>query len=155
MSKHLILPIEIFGTKHCVKHGATTPKWRTVSFLDDSMALTGVENDDKWEIPDTYSNPNGKITFATCCLWKGIVRFLIPSSSEYKSGSVWINEVEIDSFELFTSAGEIVDILIDLDSLGIMQRPCGNIWEISATVEDAGTVGMQIEIIDVEFGPPV
>ena len=50
----LILPINTYyGGLQCIKHGATTPKWRTASFFDiegepSGAALYSVEDADKW-----------------------------------------------------------------------------------------------------------
>ena len=142
---HLIQSIDISGTRYCVKHGATTPKWRTVSLglATGGVTLTGSEDDDEWD------TEGGFFFFATCCIWKATVRFI---ATDVVAGiGVWIeiflNGVYIDGIPPGGSIGTY-DYVIDLNTLGLMGRPCGNIWEITAVF--VGTV----EIIDVTFGPP-
>jgi hypothetical protein len=128
-----------------VKHGSTTPKWRTVSLLDSPpyISLYGAEDEDKWVTEGAY------LSFATCCLWKATVRF---TATDVVAGpGVWY-QVNLNGV---TFGGDIpgvigtYDVLVDLDALGLMGRPCGNLWEIIAVF--VGTV----EIIGVTFGPPV
>ena len=142
---HLIQPIDIAGTKYCVKHGATTPKWRTVSLLNSppEMTLFGAEDEDKWVTEGAY------LSFATCCLRKATVRF---TATDVVAGpGVWyqvdLNGVTVDGD--ITNVIGTYDVVVDLDALGLMGRACGNLWEITAVF--VGTV----EIVDVTFGPPV
>ena len=143
---HLIQSIDISGTRYCVKHGATTPKWRTASVgLDPyGVSLSGVEDDDHW------NTLGGYFSFGTCCLWKATVRFT--ATGPVAGIGVWaaiiINGVYIDGVFPGGSIGTY-DFVVDLNALGVIGRPCGNIWAITAVFE--GTV----EVIDVTFGPPV
>jgi hypothetical protein len=162
---HLILAIalpgfdEIPGTEPvCVNQGGSTPPWRTVSIYDGTKVnLIGSEDSDTWELlPDEDQNADGNIQFATCCLWKATVRWSLESSDAFYEGRISINGTEIHSWFVEGSAGEVVDFVVDLDELGLMGRACGNIWDIfgSFYTGDGGQY-MTIQIIDVEFGPPI
>jgi hypothetical protein len=151
---HLIQSIDISGTRYCVKHGATTPKWRTVSILGGNLELETAEDDDSWIMAGDGVNSGGSIKFATCCLWKATVRFFLESDSAVYTGDVSLNGVLVDSFIRTGSAGETVDIEVDLDALGLMGRACGNIWDITALYEDGTAAEMAVVIIDVTYGPP-
>jgi hypothetical protein len=158
MSNHLIQSIDIEGTRYCVKHGASTPKWRTVSLLFDSMELVGAEDDDAWQNIDTNTASFiGTIQFGTCCLWKATVRFTVASEEAGARGAVIsINDEIVGGFGSETSSGaEVVDIEVDLYALGLMGRACGNQWVIYTEINDFYGSGMIVEIVDVTFGPPV
>ena len=139
---HLIQSIDIEGTRYCVKHGATTPKWRTVSFLEFLAELVGAEDDDAWRLED------GTLSFTTCCLWKATLRFSNIDSEYYGDGffALGINGESVAGDVVVGS--ESVDIVVDLNDLGLMGRACGNYWQMYA-------VAVIVEIIDVTFGPPV
>jgi hypothetical protein len=140
---HLVQPIEIDGTKYCVKHGATTPKWRTVSHLSDGITLYGVEDDDKWVTVGSY------LSFATCCLWKATVRFT--ATSLVAGPGVWY-QVDLNGVTVggdTTGTLGTYDVVVDLYALGLMGRACGNLWDITAVF------GGTVEIVDVTFGPPL
>jgi len=152
---HLIQSIDIDGTRYCVKHGASTPKWRTVSLLSDDAELTGAEDDDEWRVVGDLS-AQGYINFATCCLWKATIRATNTNPESEKAVSVYINEDLIE--EVFFYDEGSVYIVIDLNDLGLMGRACGNQWQIYASFayNDTGSSEeLLIEIIDVTFGPPV
>jgi hypothetical protein len=146
---------DIDGTRYCVKHGASTPKWRTVSLLFDSMELVGAEDDDAWQ--KNTQNLGGLIQFWTCCLWKATVRFTVVSEEAGARGAViTINGEIVGGFGSETSSGaEVVDIEVDLYALGVMGRACNNEWRIYMEIDDPSQLGMLVEIIDVTFGPPV
>ena len=160
MSNHLIQPIELFDINteeslglQCIKHGNTTPKWRTVSTLlndeySDFTALVGSENDDKWAKVYIDVSHTAGVRYATSCLKKATLRFYLPeiTSQESDDGpfevgfvfTLYINEVEItpvngyilaDGVEIGDPA-QTVDYIVDLEALGLECRPCGNDWEI-------------------------
>jgi hypothetical protein len=152
---HLIQSIDIEGTRYCVKHGASTPKWRTVSLLSDDAELTGAEDDDEWRVAGDFS-ALGYINFATCCLWKATIRATNTNLESEKAVFVYINEALIE--EVFFYDEGSVDIVIDLNDLGLMGRACGNQWQIYAAFsynETESPEELLIEIINVTFGPPV
>jgi hypothetical protein len=156
---HLIQAIDIDGTRYCVKHGASTPKWRTVAFTDEGVDPVGGEDNDEWEVPVNFTERIGLLTFGTSCIWKATIRFILEASSEGCSGDVTVNDTLIGSFSRDDdgSPGEHIDFLVDLSDLGFIDRPCGNIWRIGfiAWTEEPNTVPIIIKIIDVTFGPPV
>jgi hypothetical protein len=152
---HLIQTIDIDGTRYCVKHGASTPKWRTVSFLSDVMELVDAEDDDEWRVVGDFS-AQGYIDFATCCLWKATIRATNANLESEKAVFVYINGALIE--EVFFYDEGSVDIVIDLNALGLMGRACGNQWQIYAAFTSNFTEAPEellIEIVDVTFGPPV
>ena len=79
---HLIQPIEIEGTKYCVKHGdfytGMDHRWRTVSILsagepEAEMILVGAEDADEWLFDNAEeggSSPqtNGEVNFGISCI---------------------------------------------------------------------------------------
>jgi hypothetical protein len=168
MSKHLIQAIDIDGTKYCVKHGATTPKWRTISELSPNditggtgFELTGAENDDSWDLfVDDDAGGNGVIGFATCCIWKFTITWdlsAFDSDDAVLSGSVFLNSNSIFYWERTESLGESIQYEVDLNALGFIGRACGNIFGIEGRVDTAGGTlpSLQVSITDVTFGPPV
>lgn len=153
---HLIqsLPIPGYGL-HCVKHGATTPKWRTLSFLAN-MVLSGAEDADQWVEEGGGVEFEGLVTYGTCCLWKATVRFFLESAAATYTGEVFINGISVGNFIVVGSPGEVVDIEVDLNALGLMGRACGNLWEIEAFYSSGdGDAAVTVQVIDVTFGPPV
>lgn len=153
---HLIQSIAIDGTKYCVKHGATTPKWRTVSIIT-SGALTGVENDDSWQANDSANPIQIQIKYATCCIWQATVRFTFIAAGTYDA-QVTINGVSIAySPSALRLAGSEQNFIIDLASEGLMNRACGNVWDIRSSLSfSIGTLpSVKLEIVDVTFGPTV
>lgn len=136
---HLIQPVTIDGTKHCIKHGATTPKWRTVSILSEGTELVGAENGDAWQ-------KAGFIKFGTSCLWKFTLTVTQPD----------LNDI---GFVLEANGGEIISdfgtppltAVVDLNALGLMGRACGTVFVLALQGGDT----IQAEITDVTFGPPV
>jgi hypothetical protein len=142
MSKHLIQAPSYFGTKYCINSGATTPPWRTVSIgLDETTS-------DQWDVYDST------FVFITCCVWKFTIRFTLNDFSDIPgvglNYSLELNgEYVLDEFPPGSSFPETYDHVIDLNELGVMGDACGNYWNVTALYQ--GTV----EIIDVEFGPPV
>ena len=168
MSKHLIQAIDIDGTKYCVKHGATTPKWRTVSELSPNditdgtgFELTGAENDDSWDLfVDDDAGGNGVIGFATCCIWKFTITWdlsAFDSDDAVLSGIVSLNTNLLFSWSRTESLGESIQYEVDLNELGFMGRACGNFFGIEGRVNSLGGTlpSLQVSITDVEFGPPV
>ena len=150
---HLIQPIDIEGTKYCVKHG--TPVWRTISILTGDIALQAGEDDDVWNSAGDGVNGGGLIRFATCCLWKATVRFLIESDVAIYEGSIFLNGDYVDGLPSGATGGSH-DFVIDLNALGLMGRPCGNRWDITANYEDgSGIADIAVAIVDVTYGPPV
>jgi hypothetical protein len=94
---YLIQPIELTDWTNdeslglqCIKHGNTTPKWRTVSTLLNAdyigygtlTALAGAENDDKWVKVFTDQWINAGVKFATSCLKKATLRFYLPEITQ-------------------------------------------------------------------------
>lgn len=163
MSKHLIqtvLATTDSTTRYCIKHGATTPKWRTVSLLNPSAGsidLTAGEDADSWVFSDPIYGDyfEGYFQFGTCCIWKATIRFNLVSSGHDYSGSVYVNGAIVDSF-VGGTAGETIDMEIDLNDLGLMNNACGCQWSIFAGSNGFGDPPQTIvEIIDVTFGPPV
>jgi hypothetical protein len=152
---HLIQSIPIGSTRYCVKHGASTPKWRTISFPDLDMILESTEDADNWEVDGDGMTASGYLSFATCCLWKATVRFFVEADIASYIGTININGTLIDDFNYITSAGETVDFVIDLNALGLINRACGNFWEIEASYSGGLNAGISVSIIDVTFGPPV
>ena len=188
MSNHLIQPIELFGFDNvslglqCIKHGNTTPKWRTVSTLAEPgfwTALVGSENDDKWEKPDGGSSfePAG-IAFATSCLKQATLQFYIPEILSYGDFTPYAVDFHIAYLSLndlvivdpneggyvlasglnIGDPAQTVNYIVDLVSLGLECRPCGNFWTIGwgwsgdterQITETAGQ--MTLEIVDVTF----
>jgi hypothetical protein len=144
---HLIQPVDIDGTLYCVKHGATTPKWRTVSTVAGDLGLgAGGEDGDEWELPN---NEGGAMDFATCCIWKATVRFI---ATGVVAGIGVAYEVKINGVDVGSGSPGVIgtyDVVVDLDALGLMGRACGNIWDILAIFQGS------VKILDVTFGPPV
>lgn len=152
---HLIQAIDIEGTKHCVKHGATTPKWRTLSFLAN-MVLSGAEDADQWVEEGGGVEFEGLVTYGTCCLWNATVRFLLGSDGADYYGRIYLNGILADGFErMGGSTGESIDIIVDLNAYGLMGRACGNLWEIEAIYTNGTAAAVSVQVIDVTFGPPV
>jgi hypothetical protein len=93
---YLIQPIELttffYGESlglQCIKHGSTTPKWRTVSTLFNDYstltALAGAENDDKWVKVYTDQWLVAAVKFATSCLKKATLRFYLPEITQVEA----------------------------------------------------------------------
>lgn len=153
---HLIqaLPIPGYGL-HCVKHGATTPKWRTLSFLGN-MVLSGAEDADEWVDEGGGFVLEGFVNYATCCIWKATIRYHLQPTTAIYTGEVLINGMSVGVFVRAGSVGEIVDIEVDLNALGLMGRACGNLWFIDAFYYSGdGDAAVTVQVIDVTFGPPV
>ena len=157
MSNHLIQTIDIEGTRYCVKHGATTPKWRTVSLLGDAAELTGAEDADMWRVPNPDGADeivNGEIRFATCCVQKFTLRATSSNPDSEKGFFVFANDFLVE-YVIFYDEVE-VEIVIDLDALGLMGRPCGNLWRIEAGFAYSFVDELlEVNIVDVTFGYPV
>jgi hypothetical protein len=155
---HLIQAIDVEGNLLCIKHGATSPKWRTVSSLtvdNGDLILSGAEDGDEWIVtPDGGGNGRGTIAYGTCCIWKATVRFALESDSAEYSGSVTVAGTLVDAFSQSGSTGEYIDIEVDLNALGLMNRACGSVWQIFASALDGIDPLITVEIIDVTFGPP-
>ena len=187
MSNHLIQPIELTDWDaenlglQCIKHGSTTPKWRTVSTLfnpdfspDTVTALVGIEDGDKWAKVDTDIFLSGGVRYATSCLKSATLRFHLPEVTAFNpdfpddrgqfSFSLYINQIEITPVNGYILAADVdvgdpaqtVDYIVDLEALGIACRPCGNIWEILFGYGAIGFVmdlagDMTLEIVDVTF----
>ena len=183
MSSHLIQPIaltdwfndESLGLQ-CIKHGNTTPKWRTVSTLLENGSLTslyGSENDDKWSRLLEPQFGDGGVKFATSCLKKATLRFYLPEviSVDFDVRfrfSLWIspsqgadrsNQIE-NGYDLAVvetgDPAQTVDYIVDLEALGIECSPCGHTWIIQFGFGggdyNATLVGqMTLEIVDVTF----
>lgn len=140
---HLISPIDIDGTHYCIKHGATTPKWRTVSIFDSPTSLVGAEDDDAWEV-----DASG-LKFATCCVWQVTFKF---DATGVVAGPGVFYSITINGTTVISEVPGTVGTYyhtVDLNSLGLMGRACGNLWEILCIY--VGTV----EVTEVVFGPPV
>lgn len=157
---HLIQAIVIGGGKNCIKHGATTPKWRTVSYLEavsGSIALTGSEDDDSWVVnADLGGNAIGEIVYATCCIWKATVRFTLTGDCDAFTGDVYVAGDLISSFNQAGISGDFEDIVVDLDNeFNHMNRACGAEWYIYAGAINGTDPQITVSIIDVTFGPPV
>lgn len=153
---HLIQSIAIDGTKYCVKHGATTPKWRTVSIIT-SGALTGFENDDSWQANDIADPTQIRVKYATCCIWKATVQFTFVAAGSYDA-EVTINGVSVaNSPSASRLAGSTLQFIIDLGALGLINIACGNLWDIRSSLSfSIGTLpSVKLEIVDVTFGPTV
>lgn len=167
---HLIQPFMLFGAAGCIKHGATTPKWRSFGFTDVDIIFegntdlaifepTGTEDGDEWLLTtDSIGYGLALLEYYTCCIWKATLRFTPNNDDHTYSGWVIINNVEIDRFDIEGSSGDPIDFVIDLNALGLMNRACGNLWEIhlfTTTGANFETSQMTLSIIDVTFGPPV
>lgn len=140
---HLIQPVSIDGTKHCIKHGATTPKWRTVSIRSGLVNLVATEDDDKWVGAGSYK-------FATSCFRKFTITF-----TPDPIGAVFSYIILINGIQQATGGGiDVVIDEIDLNTLGLMGRACGNVFEI-LLISLGGSVPVTAEITDVTFGAPV
>jgi hypothetical protein len=176
MSNHLIQPIDIDGTLYCCNWGGAyvfeqsdySPKWRTVEFIDGDILPDPLGDDrDYWILngegaPD-HTSGSGTIEFATCCVWKATIVAQNPAFLFGKPGAdsttftirVEINDVLIEE-ETLTGDGTI-EIVVDLNDLGLMGQACGNLWSIYAEAdypeEYNGEIVITIE--DVTFGPPV
>ena len=165
---------------YCIKHGNTTPKWRTVSTLfHDELeyytSLVGSEDDDKWaHVPYTMWIDAG-VVFGTSCLKSATLRFYLPEITELNDddvdpsirGGFFYFALDINGVEIingYTLAGHVkvgapaqtVDYIVDLVALGLECRPCGNIWSIRFGYSAAGYVMeldglMTLEIVDVTF----
>jgi hypothetical protein len=125
---------------------------------DGNIVLTGSEDDDSWEFifDPIQAAFGGEIKFGTCCIWKATVRYYLESSNSDYFGSLIINGTLVDSFERIEgSTGEIVDFEVDLNTLGLINRACGSYWSIGAYALGGDDPKITVEIIDVEFGPPV
>jgi hypothetical protein len=183
MSSHLIQPIELnnwFNDEslglQCIKHGSTTPKWRTVSTLLSPGTLTslyGSENDDKWSRLLEVQFGDGGVKFATSCLKKATLRFYLPEviSEDFEvqfvfdlyispsQGSDFSNQIENGYVLAVVETGDpaqTVDYIVDLEALGIECSPCGHTWRIQfgfiSGDYGATVVGqMKMEIVDVTF----
>jgi hypothetical protein len=142
---HLIQPIVISGTPYCVKHGNTTPKWRT-----DSILSGGADTGGGGEDADIFLiDGGGYVRFATCCVWKITLRFV---ATGVVAGPGVLYAVEINGTTYETDTPGVIgtyEVTVDLNALGLMGRPCGNIWDITSIFTG------YVEIIDVTFGPPV
>ena len=188
MSSHLIQTIELtdwFDEEslglQCIKHGNTTPKWRTVSTLlstefENYTSLVGSEDGDKWVKNNVSKFAPGGVKFGTSCLKTATLRVYCPKITEIVLDSgpfeidfyvdLYINEVQITplgeiGFILATvnvdDPAQTVDYTVDLVALGLECRPCGNIWKIffgynTAALDVLATDGqMTMEIVDVTF----
>ena len=187
MSSHLIQPIELFDWDdvslglQCIKHGNTTPKWRTVSTLldfEDNTVLVGAENDDKWAKNTVSKFSSAGVRYATSCLTSATLRFYLPEITSqvgddipfpvFFSFILYINEVEITPVNGYILAADVeigdpaqtVDYIVDLEALGLECRPCGNVWEIIFGIGGGGVASndidstdgqMTMEIVDVTF----
>jgi hypothetical protein len=182
MSSHLIQPIELTDWDEeslglqCIKHGNTTPKWRTVSTLSlpgDLTSLYGNENDDKWSrlLADQFGD--GGVKYATSCLKKATLRFYLPEviSDDFEvrfrfdlyispsQGFDRSNQIENGYVLAVVETGDpaqTVDYIVDLEALGIECSPCGHTWIIQFGYGGgdylASLVGqMTLEIVDVTF----
>jgi hypothetical protein len=178
MSNHLIQPIDIDGTLYCCNWGGAyvfeqsdySPTWRTVEFVYDGDILPDLLglNRDYWFLrggegsPDP-TNRSGTIKFATCCLWKAT---LVAQSPDYVIDTeglenitytirLEINDVLIQEETL--TGDQPLEIVVDLNDLGLMGRACGNVWAIYAEADypEDDNSGIVITIEDVTFGPPV
>ena len=169
---HLIQAIDIEGTRYCVKHGATTPKWRTQSTFVTEYgfpSFLGVENDDAWVFnPDIAAEYDiaSSLFFWTSCIWKATVRFELKSDPSYYLVEVKIGSIPgvsgpimDESIEHEGPGAATYDIVVDLNALGIMDRACGVQWEIFVSgynySESSTGPKIDVSIIDVTFGPPV
>jgi hypothetical protein len=184
MSNHLIQPIDLLDINtdeslglQCIKHGNTTPKWRTVSSRltggsspDFETVLVDGEDGDKWAHATTSQFETGRIRYATSCLTQATLRFYLspviydnPPEVWTYAFSLYINDVEIEyEFVLGTfvtgDPAQIVDYVVDLVALGLECRPCGNVWDIyfsggtpSSSEDVDSTEPMTLEIVDVTF----
>ena len=161
MSSHLIQPIELTDWDdvslglQCIKHGNTTPKWRTVSTLFNAdigygtlTALAGAENDDKWVKVFTDQWANAGVKFATSCLKKATLRFYLPKITEvldppdvvssimftFQLGIAEVGPITPPNGYVLAIAevgdpAQTVDYIVDLEALGIACSPCGNTWQ--------------------------
>jgi hypothetical protein len=124
MSNHLIQPIELIDINteeslglQCIKHGNTTPKWRTVSALLNEYEINGYATDyiwtilvngedgDKWaQISESgnswYQTPLAGVKFATSCLKKVTLRFYVP---EITYAEIDGNPVELYDYDYLMS----------------------------------------------------
>jgi hypothetical protein len=157
MSNHLIQPIDIDGTLYCVNNGWITPNWRTIDFLNGD--LTGPFGD-AWILIGEggfYESGSGSVKFATCCIWKATV---VAQNPRMGTGTTFTIRVEINDVliqeETLTGDGTI-EIVVDLNDLGLMGRACGNLWVIYAEADYVDDFNGQIDVAieDVTFGPPV
>lgn len=181
MSSHLIQPIELFDWDEvslglqCIKHGNTTPKWRTVSTLlgpGDYISLVGSEDDDKWQHVLVSIEGDASVKFATSCLKRATLRFHIPEITEFDNAdeatfylvTLDINGVEIENDFVLADGvaigdpAQTVDYIVDLEALGLECRPCGNTWKIRfgySTIQPSDVLSMSglmtLEIVDVTF----
>lgn len=173
MSSHLIQPIELTDWDdvslglQCIKHGNTTPKWRTVStlynpdfYFDPVTALVGSEDGDKWAKVATDIFKRAGVRYATSCLKSATLQFYLPEVTtfnpdpEYEdvtgqfSFILYINQTEITPVNGYILADNVevgdpaqtVDYIVDLEALGIQCRPCGNIWSITFGYGASGSV---------------
>jgi len=170
---HLIQAIDIDGTRKCIKHGATTPKWRTESVFVTEYgfpSFLGVEDDDAWVFDPDFDAVNNNITsdlyFWTSCIWKATVRFELKSDLSYYLISVIVGAIpgvsagiEVDMISYEGPPGATYDIVVDLNALGLMDRACGVQWDIFASgysySESSTGPKINVSIIDVTYGPPV
>jgi hypothetical protein len=169
MSNHLIQPIDIDGTLYCCDSGGffnvgdnvwDYPNWRTIDFVDGDIAGVASEGTSSWDLLGSpgpfYESGSGSIRFATCCLWKAtiIIQNDNPGYPCITTVRLEINDVLIEEI---TTDDLTIEIVVDLNDLGLMGRACGNLWAISVEVPDYGVPFGQIsiDIEDVTFGPPV
>jgi len=172
MSNHLIQPIDIDGTLYCCDSGGffnvgdnvwVVPNWRTIDFTDGDIAGNSPEDASSWQLlgsgpfPPFYDSGSGSIRFATCCLWKATIIIQNANLAHPCSTTVRleINDVLIEEI---TTDDLTIEIVVDLNDLGLMGRACGNLWAISLDVPDYGGTPfgqLDITIEDVTFGPPV
>jgi len=144
---HFIQPITISSVAYCVKHGATTPKWRTVSLLGANTALTGSEDGDSWT--NTLVNDLSGFTFGVSCAITATVRFTFTPNA---TGNAHIGEVQVDGVvvDIFSITGtDGVQETIDLD-LTTTGSPCGELVDIVFTGNFQAS-GYTIEILSVTF----
>jgi len=139
---HFIQPI----AGECVKHGATTPKWRTVSDLAVNTALVSTEDADEWQ---TSGGSVSSFEIGVSCGVTATVRFTIinPVATGGYDGVVYIDGVSEGSIG-GTMPGDGVDIVEDV-SVSTSGSPCGEIWEIIWAVDNGYT--MTVEILSVTF----
>lgn len=126
----------------CIKHGATTPKWRTVSILSSTISLVGAENGDAWVGLGTYG-------FATSCFRKFTITFTPDPIDEEYEYFISIN----GSTQAQGQGTGVLTEEIDLNILGLMGRACGNIFSIGL-ISIGEIVDVTAEITNVTFGPP-
>ena len=133
---HLIAPVTVEGTPYCTSAGSTSHtaarKWRTPSVLTGLAALQAVEDDDAWTVPAAPdTSGSGTVIFGTCCIstvtfqafYSGATGSTDPAAIE-----IYLNGSGTPSATFYVNSDTPVDCTIDLGSLGLRDRPCGNIF---------------------------